>query len=786
MGLSLSAAEPSGYYSSCINKSGAALLSQLCNVVGDHTVISYDGLWEAYKTTDVRANGTVWDMYATTNYKFGTNQCGNYKNVGDCYNREHSMPKSWFNDAKPMYSDAFHLYPTDGKVNGQRSNYPFGECANGTTLAGSGSVKALGKLGKSTFSGYSGTVFEPDDEYKGDFARSYFYMAAAYNDKIKNWSTSESNLGGTTYPAFNSWSVNLLLKWHRQDPVSQKELDRNEAVYALQHNRNPFIDHPELAEYIWGDKVGQGWTGGVVDPELTLPVSGSTVNMGATMTGVSRNANVTVKGNNLTSSVAVSVSGAGFSVSTSSIAASSANSASGYSLTVTFNPSSTGTFTGTLKLTCGSLSSTVTLTGSATATIPAGPVTSISDDSFEAVWSNVGDDNGGKYTLDVKNNGASIAGYPLQVNAADERYVVVGLEPSTVYTYTVSSKTHSSQTVTVTTLEPIPSVAVLFDGDLVFETLPDEPSDIAELLLDIDNIFTSITITVNEPFQVSSDKSSWSQSITIDPEQDRFYMRLYSEETGVYSGTLVITAGDYRNDDVVFSGVVGTLTGLTEDFEADASGFSSYNGGTYEGNGAQWKLTNAGIYAKDNDPVHGGKQAVRFGKNTNSALEMVEDTENGIGTVTLWARKWSASEANATFSLEFSIDGGKNWQSVGSSSVSDTNYKQFTYTVNSTVPTRIRMRQTAGARWLVDDVEATANKLTGVSDVKADYHCWDAFCRGGRLVIEATERVEAVVYSLDGAEVFVGSIAPGETAFSVANGLYIVVVDDFARRVLVK
>lgn len=104
-------------------------------------------------------------------------QCGQYSTLGDCYNREHSFPKSWFNDDSPMVSDAFHIYPTDGKVNSQRNNYPYGECANGTTLSPNGKVKALGKLGTSTFPGYSGTVFEPDDEYKGDFARSYFYMA---------------------------------------------------------------------------------------------------------------------------------------------------------------------------------------------------------------------------------------------------------------------------------------------------------------------------------------------------------------------------------------------------------------------------------------------------------------------------------------------------------------------------------------------------------------------------------------------------------------------------------
>lgn len=159
--VSAFATEPDGYYSSCENKGGAALLTALRAKVGPHTTVSYDGLWDLYTRSDVKPNGKLWDMYSTKEWTPGKEKCGNYKLVGDCVNREHSFPKSWFNDAKPMYSDAFHLYPTDGKVNGQRSNYPFGECANGTTLPANGSVRALGRLGTSTFPGYTGRVLNP-------------------------------------------------------------------------------------------------------------------------------------------------------------------------------------------------------------------------------------------------------------------------------------------------------------------------------------------------------------------------------------------------------------------------------------------------------------------------------------------------------------------------------------------------------------------------------------------------------------------------------------------------
>lgn len=269
---SASATIPNGYYDQCENKQGGkTLLTALFQTIGKHSVVSYDGLWNVYNSADVDENGMIWDMYSTKRWNPGKEHCGNYKYVGDCINREHSMPKSWFNEASPMKSDAFHVYPTDGKVNGQRSNFPYGECDGGTTLASNGNVKPLGKLGKCTFPGYSGTVFEPDDEYKGDFARTYFYMAACYNDKIGNWNSDM--LAKNSYPCYKEWAVNLLLKWHREDPVSEKELKRNDAVYAYQNNRNPFIDHPELVEYVWGDKTSERWTsdgnGGDVTPTPT-------------------------------------------------------------------------------------------------------------------------------------------------------------------------------------------------------------------------------------------------------------------------------------------------------------------------------------------------------------------------------------------------------------------------------------------------------------------------------------------------------------------------------------
>ena len=242
---------PSGYYSAAKGKTGYALKTALFGIVADHTARSYDNLWTDFRTTDMREDGKVWDMYsATTNFSFGTDQAGNYKKEGDKYNREHSFPKSWFNDAKPMYTDLMHLVPSDGYVNGRRSNYPYGETKSPTYTSNQG----WSKLGPCSVSGYSGTVFEPNDEYKGDFARIYFYMATAYEDQIASWSSPM--LSNNKNTAYASWALQMLLRWAQQDPVSQKEIDRNNAIYGIQHNRNPFVDFPGLEQYVWGDKSG--------------------------------------------------------------------------------------------------------------------------------------------------------------------------------------------------------------------------------------------------------------------------------------------------------------------------------------------------------------------------------------------------------------------------------------------------------------------------------------------------------------------------------------------------
>ncbi|MBR3647794.1 MAG: endonuclease [Paludibacteraceae bacterium] len=253
-----------------MGKQGASLFSALESISAiGYTSHNYSDLWNYFLITDLDANGKIWDMYSTCSFTPRTNQCGSYSAVCSCYNREHSLPKSWFggSDSNAPGTDLFHLYPTDGKVNGQRGNNAFGECAAG----GKAGDKALGKLGASTFEGYTnvGTVFEPDDMYKGDFARSYFGMLVRYGTSfafnqadggVKMFSNSGRSITAQNHFGLTAYSVALLMKWTRLDPVSTKETNRNNGIQQTQGNRNPFIDCPVLAEYLWGDKTGTAVT----------------------------------------------------------------------------------------------------------------------------------------------------------------------------------------------------------------------------------------------------------------------------------------------------------------------------------------------------------------------------------------------------------------------------------------------------------------------------------------------------------------------------------------------
>lgn len=350
---------PSGYYSTATG-TGYTLKTQLYNIIKGHTDNGYAGLYTTYQTSDVdnfyENDGTILDMYSENpsgtdpyNYTTGTTQrCGNYSVEGDCYNREHIIPQSVFNEQSPMVADAHFITPTDGKVNGIRSNYPHGNVSSATYTSQNGS-----KLGSSAVSGYSGTVFEPINDFKGDIARMYFYFATRYENTVAGYSYAMFN--GSSNQVFTTAFLNMLLAWHAQDPVSAREIARNNAVYARQNNRNPFIDHPEYVNQIWGG-TPSGDTQAPTAPtslastsatatSISLSWTASTDNVAVTGYDVYANSVLKTTVSSTTATITGLTASTAYSIYVKAKDAAGNTSASSNTISVTTSSSGTGTAT---------------------------------------------------------------------------------------------------------------------------------------------------------------------------------------------------------------------------------------------------------------------------------------------------------------------------------------------------------------------------------------------------------------------------------------------------------
>lgn len=245
---------PAGYYASATGK-GYELKTSLHNIIKDHDVQLYSQLWQFFASADIdlyyETDGTLLDIYSENptdadpyNFVLIDDQCGNYSGEGDCYNREHLVPNSVFGRNTPMDSDVHHIFPTDGWVNNRRANFPFGNVSNPTYISLNGS-----RLGPNRGNGYNGTVFEVIDEFKGDVARALFYFATRYENQIASWDHPMFNK--TSDQVFEDWFLSILLEWNETDPVSEREINRNNIAYEFQGNRNPFIDNQEWVNEIW-------------------------------------------------------------------------------------------------------------------------------------------------------------------------------------------------------------------------------------------------------------------------------------------------------------------------------------------------------------------------------------------------------------------------------------------------------------------------------------------------------------------------------------------------------
>ncbi len=474
----------SDYYSVVNGQTCADLKTVLHNLIKGHTQYSYNSLWSVYQQTDDRINDSgnetiVWDMYSDNpaagenEFTFVAEQCGSYQTEGDCYNREHSFPKSWWggSTSATQHNDIFVVVPVDGWINGLRNNNPYGVVQTGgaiqTTNNGS-------KLGSSAIPipGYTGNVFEPIDAYKGDLARGYFYMLTRYENEIAGWENftveSDAVLDGNSYPGMEQWAIDMLIDWHTNDPVSQKEIDRNNEVFNYQQNRNPFIDHPEYVAMIW-----QGCSGGGDTEAPTAPNNLLASNTSASSTDLSwdlSNDNIGVTGYNVyqdgtivTTSATTTITITGLAELTSYTFQVTAYDAAGNESTFSNNATAT---TGT-----GADTQAPTVPTSLSAS-------NVTVTTADLSW-NASNDNVGVTGYNIYQNGSIVS------STAGTTTTISGLTASTTYLFNVSAydaagnESATSSTISITTDTPADNQAPTVPTSLSVANVTDISADLS-------------------------------------------------------------------------------------------------------------------------------------------------------------------------------------------------------------------------------------------------------------------------------------------------------------------
>ena len=358
LSFTLLAQIPAGYYDTALGKKQAELKTALHLKIKVANVPSYGSgsgsTWAAFAKTDVRPeDGTVWDMYSNNHVAFNGTSAASGMNI------EHSFAKSWWGDGRQAASDVGHLKPSNSTANSAKGSWPMA-VVDGVTTFSNGSIK-VGK--SSSKAGMTLDAWEPADEYKGDFSRAYMYMVTAYEDYATLWTGNSVNqLDNNTYPVFEQWTVDLLLKWSKQDPVSQKEITHNNELYKIQGNRNPYIDYPLMAEYVWGSLMTVPFSpeGNVDYPYLSNPSNGAMVDFGKVPYQQNAGLDIDLKALNLTGDLNLAITGvnaANFSLSSSLISKTSAEN--GTVFNVKYAAQTVGTHSAQITISGGGITTTI-------------------------------------------------------------------------------------------------------------------------------------------------------------------------------------------------------------------------------------------------------------------------------------------------------------------------------------------------------------------------------------------------------------------------------------------
>ena len=717
------------YYRKAEGLRGTQLKEALHDLIQPSYVLAYGGgvgkTWTGFWYTDQMENMQVRDRYSNV-VRYLNPDMSAVSNM----NIEHIWANSWWGHIKNnAYCDLFNLYPADATANGRKSNNPIG-IVDGTVSYTNG----VTKVGKS--SSYRAdsliTAWEPADQWKGDFARTYFYMATCYSHMTSLWTTTEGLL--TVDPnsplLMRPWVYNLMLEWAEADPLDEIEQQRCDAIYEIQGNRNPFVDYPELCYYIWGNKSDeQFYCSEEHGAEIFVPAASEEIDFGLHPLSRPFSAKVQVRGRGLNEGASLAVTDEYFTLDKATLSANEIHEGTDVSISVT--PTEEGTYTTMLLLEGSGYVQQTPLTVSFVDGIPAYPATDIvcavSSRRFNANWMNYQPD--ATYTLNVYTKDAN--GQPKAFGTyttTDTTYQVKNVLASTTYYYKVSIIKDGQPTINSNEVKvEMPEIAPVFSvstEDIAFTATPGKPSAPAQVSVTAMAVPKYVMeVSTSAPFEISSDGETWSQEITLKGQNVSFFVRFGGGiEEGDYEGEVIVSTEGMDDKVISVSCNVDATKSFFEDFETGTKG--GYAAAEVTCNAATWEMSNALLAGDDNaldKKCVRMKGYVKTGSTITTPAHIMMTTDKVNGCDSLWFYAGSyGNDTGVKMTVSYSVDAGKTWTNVVTS-LQVGEMKRYGYKINMDGNIRLKFESenTGNKRVNIDNVQMSDwEDPTSIQDLK--------------------------------------------------------------------
>lgn len=717
------------YYRKAEGLRGTQLKEALHDLIQPSYVLAYGGgvgkTWTGFWYTDQMENMQVRDRYSNV-VRYLNPDMSAVSNM----NIEHIWANSWWGHIKNnAYCDLFNLYPADATANGRKSNNPIG-IVDGTVSYTNG----VTKVGKS--SSYRAdsliTAWEPADQWKGDFARTYFYMATCYSHMTSLWTTTEGLL--TVDPnsplLMRPWVYNLMLEWAEADPLDEIEQQRCDAIYEIQGNRNPFVDYPELCYYIWGNKSDeQFYCSEEHGAEIFVPAASEEIDFGLHPLSRPFSAKVQVRGRGLNEGASLAVTDEYFALGKASLSANEIHEGTDVSISVT--PTEEGTYTTMLLLEGSGYVQQTPLTVSFVDGIPAYPATdvvcAVSSRRFNANWMNYQPD--ATYTLNVYTKDAN--GQPKAFGTyttTDTTYQVKNVLASTTYYYKASIIKDGQPTINSNEVKvEMPEVAPVFSvstEDIAFTATPGKPSAPAQVSVTAMAVPKYVMeVSTSAPFEISSDGETWSQELTLKGQNVSFFVRFGGGiEEGDYEGEVIVSTEGMDDKVISVSCNVDATKSFFEDFETGTKG--GYAAAEVTCNAATWEMSNALLAGDDNaldKKCVRMKGYVKTGSTITTPAHIMMTTDKVNGCDSLWFYAGSyGNDTGVKMTVSYSVDAGKTWTNVVTS-LQVGEMKRYGYKINMDGNIRLKFESenTGNKRVNIDNVQMSDwEDPTSIQDLK--------------------------------------------------------------------